>query len=162
MGKEPMCLNPSIIVHPAPGGGNYPAMVGVKITRKVDFASLGVQKSDLDKYMVDITVTAENTFNNDAISGPLYYTARLNLPWIEPGESFVMTTVLLPCSYDLKMPGCTGGTNYYGFEALYFDASSTMKAVEMCYSTDSSWAWVPCTNGGSDTWSFKNPPAILD
>ncbi|PKN97298.1 MAG: hypothetical protein CVU42_16675 [Chloroflexi bacterium HGW-Chloroflexi-4] len=158
MGKEPMCLNPSIIVHPAPGGGNYPAMVGVKITRKVDFASLGVQKSDLDKYMVDITVTAENTFNNDAISGPLYYTARLNLPWIEPGESFVMTTVLLPCSYDLKMPGCTGGTNYYGFEALYFDASSTMKAVEMCYSTDSSWAWVPCTNGGSDTWSFKNPP----
>ena len=158
MGKKPMCLDPSIIVHPAPGGGNFPAMVGVRVTRKVDFASLGVQKSDFDKYMLDISVTAENSYNNDAISGPLFYTARLNLPWIEPGESFVMTTVLLPCSYDLKMPGCSGGTNYYGFEALYFDASSTMKAVEMCYSTDSSWEWVPCTTGGSDTWNFINPP----
>lgn len=157
MGKEPMCLDPSIIVHPAPGGGNFPAMVGVKITRKVDFASLGVQKTDVDKYMVNITVSANNTYNNDSISGPLFYTAQLNLPWIEPGESFVMTTVLLPCTYDLAMPGCSGGLNYYGYDALYFDATSHMKAVEMCYSTDSSWDWVPCTMGGSDSWDFKNP-----
>lgn len=157
-GKKAMCLDPSIIVHPAAGGGNYPAMVGVRITRKVDIASQGVKESDIGQYLLDISVNTENQYNNDAINGPIYYQTRLKFPWIEPGESFVMTTNLMPCAYDLNLPGCTGGINYYGFEALYFGGTSHMKAVEMCYSTGSSWEWVPCTNGGSDSWDFINPP----
>lgn len=158
MGKEPMCLDPSIVVHPAPGGGNFPAMVGVRVTRKVDLASVGVKKEDLDQYLLDIAVTTQNTYNNDAINGPLFYQARLKIPWIEPGESFVLSTALLPCSYELNLPGCSGGVNYYGFEPLYFGGASQMKALEMCYSPGSSWEWVPCTGGGSDTWNFTNPP----
>ena len=156
MGKEAFCLDPSIVVHPAPGGGNYPAMIGVKITRSTTFESLGVKEDQANNYLVDISVIAENTYNNDAISGSLFQTTRLKIPWIEPGNSIVVTTALQNCT-GVNQPGCSGGTNYYGFEALYFGATSHMKAAEACFSTGSSWDWVPCTGGSSDTWTFTNP-----
>jgi len=154
--KQPTCLDPSIIVHPAPGAGNYQASVSVRITRKNTPESLAANLADAGNYRLDLTVWAENTYNNDAINGNLYQTSRTNIPWIAPGESIIISTTLLNCNPG-NLPGCQEGTNYYGFETLYFNATAHMKAVEACYSTGSSWEWVPCANGGIDQWDFKNP-----
>ncbi len=155
-GKQAFCLDPSIIVHPAPGGSNFPGMVAIRVTRSTSLASVAVNEADADKYLVDISVMAENVYNNDTVTGPLFQTTRLKIPWIAPGDSFVMTTALQICA-NPGLPGCGGTTNYYGYEPLYFGASAHMKAVEICYSTGSSWDWVPCTAGSSDTWDFTNP-----
>ena len=52
----------------------------------------------------------------------------------------------------LKQLGESGGLT----ELLYFGSTSHMKAVEACYSPDSTWEWVTCLDGGQDSWEFKN------
>ncbi|MFH1185108.1 MAG: hypothetical protein V1755_08730, partial [Chloroflexota bacterium] len=79
---------------------------------------------------------------------PLYERALVPIPWLQPGES-----ITLPAALKLL------GQEAYETRRLYFDGTSNMKAVEACYSPDSSWAWVPCLGGGQDTWEFQNPPS---
>jgi LysM repeat protein len=140
-GKDAACLDPSIIVHAAPGGTNRNGLVTIKITRKMNIESTGVQQTDADKYRLHVTVNGEN----GTWSGELYPATLVGIPWIAPGES---TYVVVP----LQVIG--GEIN----EPLYFGGISHMKAVEACYSPDSPANWVPCLEGGADSWDFSNPP----
>lgn len=142
--KGAMCLDPSIIVHPAPGGGNYPGLITVKITRKSTPESLASDPKNAGNYRISLVVTGKNTNYTPPLSGSLYQVNLTQIPWIDPGESFLISTSLTKCE------NCN-------FDALYFGSSAHMEAVEECYSPGSSWEWVPCLNGGKDTWDFTNP-----
>jgi LysM repeat protein len=155
-GQQPVCLDPSIIVHPAQGAYNYPGSVMVMITRKTSPESLAVKETDIGNYALDVSVQGTNTYNGDALDAPLYETARIALPWLKPGESTYIIAPLNPCR-NANASGCSGGVNYYGFEGLYIGGTSHMKAVEACFSSGSSVEWVPCLAGGMDTWEFTNP-----
>jgi len=155
-GQQPVCLDPSIVVHPAQGSYNYPGSIVVKITRKSTPESLAVQEQDVGNYALDVTVQGTNTYNGDILSAPLYQTARVSLPWLKPGESTFVIAPLNPCR-KANAPGCTGGVNYYGFDTLYLGGTSHIQAVEACFSSGSSVEWVPCLAGGKDTWEVINP-----
>ena len=155
-GQQPVCLDPVIIVHPAQGSYNYPGAVLVRVTRKTTAESLAIKEADLGNYKLDLVVQGTNTYNGDALDAPLYETARIAIPWLEPGSSAVLMVPLNPCKNN-NASGCSGGVNYYGFDGLYLGGVSHMKAVEACYSSGSSVDWVPCKAGGIDTWEFNNP-----
>lgn len=142
--RSAMCLDPGIIVHPAPGGGNYPGLITVRITRKSTPESLAADPQDAGNYRLSLVVTGSNTYNNTPVTGSLYQLNLTEIPWLSPGESFLISTSLTKCD------NCN-------FDALYFGGSAHMEAVEQCYSPGSSWEWVPCMNGGKDTWDFINP-----
>lgn len=143
-GKEGMCLDPAIIVHPAPGSGNFPALITVKITRKTTPESLAAKAEDTGNYRLNLTVKGENSLNGYPLSGNVYEPSLSEIPWINPGESFYVSITLPACK------NCN-------LEALYFGGTAHMEATESCYSPGSSWEWVPCLNGGKDTWDFINP-----
>jgi hypothetical protein len=151
-GQQPYCLDPSIIVHPAPGSGNYPAAVLVRVTRKTTSESIWAVEADKDKHQIFVTVDAEkyDQVSQSTLSGPLYEQAQVSIPWLEPGESTVVPV-------RLKLLG----ENAFSTRRLYNNSTSHMRAVETCYSSDSSWDWVPCQDGGLDTWDFFNMPSIF-
>jgi hypothetical protein len=112
-----------------------------------------VPETDADKYKLMVWVDAASKDPNgpEPLSGPLYETALGPIPWLEPGES-----VDLPVA--LRLLGNEGHVT----RDLYFgETSASMKAVEACYSPDSSWDWVPCENGGQDTWEYDNPQGVI-
>jgi len=147
-GLASICLDPSIIVHPAPGSGNYPSVALVRVTRKTTSESIWEIEADQDKYQIFVTVDAKKNdqASQTTLTGPLYEQAQVSIPWLEPGES-----IILPATLKLL------GEDAYGTLRLYYDGTSHMRAVETCYSSDSSWDWVPCKDGGLDTWDFENP-----
>jgi LysM repeat protein len=147
-GLDPLCLNPNIRVHPAPGSGNFPGGVLVKITRKSTAESLAVTQADADKYRLSLTVVADNPNVTPSPEDSIYQYVSLQIPWMQPGESRIVGVPLMPCFNNIP-DTCSG------------DGSTQhhMQATEKCYSADSSWPWVACTNGGQDHWDFNNPAA---
>jgi LysM repeat protein len=152
-GQQPACLDPSIVVHAAPSSGNYPAMVFLRVRRKTTSDSIWAIEADKDKYQIFVTVDAEkfDPASQTTLTGPLYEQAQVSIPWLEPGQS-----IILPATLKLL------GKDAYDTQRLYFNGTSHMRAVETCYSSGSSWAWVPCEIGGLDTWDFTNPPSMAD
>jgi hypothetical protein len=151
-GREAVCLDPRIIVHEAPNSANLPASVMVRVTRQTSQESIWVPETDADKYKLMVWVDAASKDPNapEPLSGSLYETALGPIPWLEPGES-----VDLPVA--LRLLGNEGSAT----RDLYFgETTASMKAVEACYSPDSSWDWVPCENGGQDTWVYDNPAGL--
>jgi hypothetical protein len=51
------------------------------------------------------------------------------------------------------------GDAWDAIKPIFYGGSTNMLATEKCYSTDSSWPWVPCVSGGQDQWEFSNPAA---
>ncbi len=148
-GQLPVCLDPSIIVHAAPYSGNYSGAVVVRITRNLTPESVAALFADKDNYQLFVTATAEDLDNGTL--DELYPPAQIPIPWLEPRQS-----IDLPVS--LQLIGNNGMDTQYRF----FGRTTHMKAVESCYSSGSSWAWVPCLGGGLDTWDFANPMSIAD
>ncbi len=138
--KDAVCLDPSIIVHAAPGGSNKAGAVVVKITRKTDIKSVGVQQTDADKYRLHVTMIGENGI----LTGELFPSSQIEIPWMAPGEETYIA---------VEFPIIGGYIN----EPLYFGGISHMKAIEACFSPESSVNWVPCMDGGADSWDFRNP-----
>jgi LysM repeat protein len=140
-GKDGICLDPSILVHAAPGGMNKQGMVTLEITRKSNFESTGVQPADANKYRIHVNVNGEN----GGLSGQLFPPQILEVPWIAPGGSTYISVPLTIIGGEINEP-------------LYFGGISHMKALEACYSPESSVDWVPCLDGGFDSWDYQNPP----
>jgi hypothetical protein len=93
-------------------------------------------------------------FPNEPLQGPLYELVQMDIPWLQPGQSVDIPVKLEP----LRNASATGCIKYTESQYLFYGGSSTMIASEYCYSPLSSQPWVPCTGGGTDTWSFDNPP----
>jgi LysM repeat protein len=148
---EPLCLDPSIIVHSAPGSATRPGSITVLVTRKADLPSMGAKMEDQTNYKVEVSVSGDNSTNTQ--SGILFPTVRADIPWIPIGSSTSITLSLYPCT---NLNTCD--SSYWDLMGLmYFGGTSHMKAVEACYSSNSSWPWVPCLNGGEDSWDYANP-----
>jgi hypothetical protein len=141
-------LDPKIKVHPASGSGNFPGGVLVKITRKSTAESLAVTEADADKYQLSLTVVADNPNVTPSPEDSIYQYVSLQIPWMQPGESRIVGVPLMPCFNNIP-DTCSGDGS----------TQHLMQATEKCYSADSSWPWVPCTNGGQDHWDFNNPAA---
>jgi hypothetical protein len=93
-------------------------------------------------------------FGNIPLQGPLYEPVDVILPWLEPGQSVDIPISLVQLTTSGLPTGCIRtASNQY----LFYKGTSHMTADEYCYSSGSSTGWVPCTNGGSDTWDFDNP-----
>ncbi|HSR29004.1 MAG TPA: hypothetical protein VLY63_00460, partial [Anaerolineae bacterium] len=152
-GQHQACLPPEIVCHPAPGALNLPAMVLVRVTRKDTPEANAVSQSDDDKYRVMVSVEATGTYPNSqsTFDEQLFETALVPIPWLAPGESATVPATL-------KLLGEGGGRT----KLFYFGSTSHMKAVEACYSPDSTWEWVPCLGGGQDSWEFQNGLAFGD
>lgn len=87
------------------------------------------------------------------LAGQLYETIQVSIPWLEPGQSMDIAVILQP--FHNKSPqNCitTARSQYY-----FYQGTSHMTATEYCFSPKSSVPWVPCNEGGSDTWDFDNP-----
>jgi hypothetical protein len=140
-GKDAICLDPAIIVHAAPGGKNSDGMVTIRIIRKMNSESTGALETDADKHRLHVVVTGENDYS----SGELYPASLVEIPWTAPGESAYISVPFQIIGGEINEP-------------LYFGNISHMKAVEACYSPDSPVEWVPCLDGGADSWDFRNPP----
>ena len=94
-GQIPNCLDPSIIMHAAPGSGNYPAVISVKITRKAARGTELVQP-DFSKYRLAVNVNATNDLSKYGYSQTEYKeygSVLLEIPDIPPGKS---TTLFVP------------------------------------------------------------------
>jgi hypothetical protein len=159
-GQTPNCLDPSIIMHAAPGSGNYPAVIAVKITRKAVRGTESVQP-DFSQYRLAVNVNATNDLSKLGYSQTEwkeYESVLLEIPDIPPGKSTTLFVPLEPCSIADQNGGTCGQfEDYEGMKPIYYNGVTKMKAVEACYSTGSSWEWVPCTEGGQDYWEFDNP-----
>jgi hypothetical protein len=157
-GLDPLCLDPNIKVHPAPGSGNFPGGVLVKITRKSTAESLAVTQADADKYQLSLTVVAKNPLVTTYPEYSIYQDVLVKIPWMQPGESKVVAVSLTPC-FDHNPNYCGAGEAWDAIKSIYYGGSTNMLASEKCYSTDSSLPWVPCVSGGQDQWEFNNPAA---
>ncbi len=159
-GQIPNCLDPSIIMHAAPGSGNYPAVISVKITRKAA-RGIGLVQPDFTKYRLAVNVNATNDLSEYGYSQTEYKeygSVLLEIPDIPPGKSTTLYIPLQPCSVADQNGGTCGQfEDFEGMKPIYYKGVTKMKAVEACYSTGSSWEWVPCTDGGQDNWEFDNP-----
>lgn len=156
-GVKQNCLDPSIEVHPASNSNNYPGVAVVRVTRKSDPETAAIPKTGKENFQVEVMVWTKNSFMNKDIEGPAYSTSRASIPWLNPGESIDVAVVLLPCAYGMGVSGCDTSNNFGGFQNLYFNGAAHMTATEICYSSNSTTDWVPCINGGKDTWDFTNP-----
>jgi hypothetical protein len=157
-GLDPLCLDPNIKVHPAPGSGNFPGGVLVKITRKSTAESLAVTQADADKYQLSLTVVAKNPLVTTYSEYSIYQDVLVKIPWMQPGESKVVAVSLTPC-FDHNPNYCGAGEAWDAIKSIYYGGSTNMLASEKCYSIDSSLPWVPCVSGGQDQWEFNNPAA---
>jgi hypothetical protein len=136
------CLDPSIIVHPAPGAINSPAVALVRVTRKTTPETQAITEADQDKYRLFVTVSADPPAGSSMTpEDPFWKPAQRSVPWLQPGDS-----VVLPATLE-HIP-------YQDLDKYFTNGVGHMKAVETCYSPNSSWDWVPCQNGGSDSWDF--------
>jgi hypothetical protein len=91
--------------------------------------------------------------------GPLYEPVEIEIPWLEPGQSVDIPISLVQLTNWHPDGNCIDtAMNQY----LFFKGNSHMSAIEMCYSSNSSTDWVPCTNGGTDYWHFANPQSPDD
>jgi hypothetical protein len=162
-GQTPNCLDPSIIMHAAPGSGNYPAVIAVKITRKAASETDLVQ-AFFSPYRLAINVNATSDLSKLGYSQTEwkeYESVLLEIPDIPPGKSTTLFIPLEPCSVGDQNGGTCGQfEDYEGMKPIYYNGVTKMKAFEACYSTGSSWEWVPCTEGGQDYWEFANPMSI--
>ena len=149
--REAMCIDPSIDVHPAEGSGNFPAGITIKVTRKELQPGQIPPPETIKKYKVSIMVTGYNdtTAYGPGYSAPLYDQIVLPVYIFNPGESTVLNVKLMPPYYE-----------WDGLNGMYSDGSTKIEATELCYSPDSSWEWVPCADGGYDSWQFDNPIAF--
>jgi LysM repeat protein len=157
-GQQAVCLDPSIIVHPAPGSGNYPGSILVKVTRRAALQkglSYAAPKSDADKYRLAVNVTAEtdSEFYGGHILGVAFQPLLLPIPWMQEGESTILPAILTPCNSPSSFPQ-SGFCSDYTYTLLVQNATFHMQATETCYSSDSSLEWVPCSNGGRDSWDY--------
>ncbi|MBI9049192.1 MAG: LysM peptidoglycan-binding domain-containing protein [Anaerolineaceae bacterium] len=183
------CFSPPTQVHPVPGSGDFPGYVVVRVTRKDTPESLAATRDVKNMTQLHLTVTGDNYsrvdqyrntchyednvtfdqlpdpqdpyFDRYKLSGvmenfALYETVLVPIPWLEPGQSIDIPVKLqqIPDRYHKK--GCI---RYTGSQYLFFKGTSHMVATEYCYSAKSSVAWVPCSEGSSDTWDFVNPIA---
>jgi hypothetical protein len=92
---------------------------------------------------------------DEPMDEPLYHDFSIEIPWLEPGESITLPVKLDQVGWFVESNCITTAKNQY----LYFKGTSDIEASEYCYSSDSSWSWVPCQNGGHDSWVFANPQA---
>ena len=157
-GFDPLCLDPKIKVHPAPGAGNFPGGVLVKITRRSTAESLAASEADADKYQLALTVIAKNPSVTTWPEYSIYQDVLTKIPWMQPGESKIVSVSLTPC-YNHNPNYCGVGEAWDAIKPIFYGGSTNMLATEKCYSTDSSWPWVPCLSGGKDQWEFSNPAA---
>jgi LysM repeat protein len=157
-GFDPLCLDPKIKVHPAPGSGNFPGGVLVKITRRTTAESLAATEADADKYQLALTVVAKNPSITTYPEYSIYQDALVKIPWMQPGESKIVPVSLMPC-YNHNQNYCGFGEAWDAIKPIFFGGSTNMLATEKCYSADSSWPWVSCVSGGRDQWEFNNPAA---
>ena len=98
-GQIPNCLDPSIIVHAAPGSGNYPAVISVKITRK-SARGTGPVQPDFSLYRLALNVNATNDLSKYGYSQTEfkeYGSVLLGFPDIPPGKSTTLYIPLEPC-----------------------------------------------------------------
>lgn len=156
--KQAMCLDPSITVHPAAGSGNYPAGITVKVTRK-ELPAGQLLPPETDKlYRVSIVVLGSNdqTAYGSGYTAQLYSPVVLPVYILSPGESMVLNTSLFPCN-SIGSTVCGEDYSWDGMSPVYFNGSTLMEATELCASPGSSWGWVPCADGGYDSWTFDNP-----
>ncbi len=153
---KPLCLDPNIVVHPAPGSYNFPGSVQVKITRKATPEAQAMTKADADKYQLTLVVTVDNPTNTGVPEGSIYQDVRVPIPWLQPGESRTIPIALTPC-YNHQSNYCVVGEAWDAIKPLYFGGTSHMQAAEDCYSPGSTQDWVPCTGGGQDHWDFADP-----
>ena len=92
-------------------------------------------------------------FGENPMEEPLYHQESIPIPWLNPGESIDMPVNLKQIGYFVE-PNCVQTVkNQY----LFFRGTSHLTAEEYCFSSDSSWSWVPCMEGSSDEWEFENP-----
>ncbi len=159
-GQVPNCLDPSIVMHAAPGSGNYPAVITVRVTRKAGNETESVQP-DFSKYRLALSVNVTNDLSKMGYSQTEFkeYGSVLHeIPDLLPGKSTTIYIPLLPCSIANQNNGSCGQfEDFEGMKPIYYNGVTKMKAFEVCYSTGSSWEWVPCTDGGQDYWEFDNP-----
>ncbi len=133
-GQAPACLDPSIIVHPAMGSIDSPAVALVRITRNDTPAPEGV--GVVNAVAIDVSASGAGTEVD-----PFLKSNQSPLPALDPGESIVVP-VKLDSLY--KESQVAGGVAH-------------ITAREMCYSPGSTWDWVPCENGGTDQADAKLP-----
>lgn len=181
---SPLCLDPRIKFHAAPGSGNMSGAVVVRVTRKDTPETNAVTITDSDKYKLKVYVSGENSnrsgyywnrctykdnvsqfepieepdynyFNNPKEIGQLYETVELSIPWLQPGESIELPINLQ--QYAEYMPYDAFCDDYIVMEYLYYRGITHMTANEICFSPGSSQPWVPCTEGGQDKFDFYNP-----
>jgi hypothetical protein len=93
-------------------------------------------------------------FPSEPLEGPLYELVQVDIPFLQPGQSVDIPVKLAP----LKNASPRGCIKYTDSQYLFYRGVSMMFATEYCFSPGSSQPWVPCTGGGTDTWSFTNPP----
>ncbi len=156
--KQAMCLDPSILVHPAEGSGNFPAGITIKVTRIALDQGQAPPPEENKKYNISVVVTGsnDNTAWGPGFSTQLYSPVVLPVYLLEAGDSMILNTSLFPCnSFGNKT--CGEKYSWDGMRPVYFNGKSTIEATEMCYSPGSSWEWVPCSGGGYDVWTFDNP-----
>ncbi|NTU75086.1 MAG: hypothetical protein HGA86_03085 [Anaerolineaceae bacterium] len=96
-------------------------------------------------------------FTKDKETGNLYFPQYANIPWLQPGESVTMPVKLETVTQWMGTDDQPSCVNNVDFRYLFYRGITHMKAAEYCLSPGSSQAWVPCTNGGTDTWDFANP-----
>jgi hypothetical protein len=156
---EAMCLDPSIIVHPAEGSGNYPAGITVKITRKPLPPGQSPPETIDNTMRVVVTGTNDTTAFGPGYTTELYFPVALPAYALQPGESMVLNTALVPCA-SFGNSVCGEGNDWESLALVYYNGTTQMEAAEICYSPGSSVEWVPCTEGGHDSWQFENPKTV--
>jgi hypothetical protein len=96
-------------------------------------------------------------FQTDKQEGILYKAQYLNIPWLQPGESVEIPVTLDTISQWMGTEDQLSCVTHVDVRYLFYRGTTHMQAAEYCLSPGSSQEWVPCTNGGSDTWDFANP-----
>ncbi len=96
-------------------------------------------------------------FTNDKQEGILYKAQYLNIPWLQPGESIEIPVPLDTVSKWLGSDDQLSCVSNVDVRYLFYRGTTHMQAAEYCLSPGSSQEWVPCTNGGTDSWDFANP-----
>ncbi len=142
--------------------GHYPAVISVNHPKSSSWNRIGA--AGLYSISLAVNVNATNDLSKYGYSQTEfkeYGSVLLEIPDIPPGKSTTMYMPLEPCSITDQNGGTCGQfEDYEGMKPIYFNGVTKMKVFEACYSTGSSWEWVPCTDGGQDYWEFDNPSLI--
>ncbi len=152
-GIQNVCLDPSIIVHAAPGGMSSAGVVGVRVTRSNSLESLAVPDDQLSMYRVHLTSRVTNSVDGVDRNEPAFIMADIyKMNEIAPGESREFFLSLRP---DYSGPGT--------YLKYYFGGLTQLKATEVCMTWQThTWEWVPCNGTTEDIWEFTNPASALE